>query len=226
MENSFPLFASEQNGSDTLRLAQWNRMNPGGKSENASAGEVYRWPGFCIRTPLAWITVHWYKWPLIEKTFICLRITTISTPLSLICSCLYLSILLSLQLSVSVLFLCNRSVQIFFYISFCFIISLSLSLSRSLLLSPSLSLGIRHSMIFPWHVVEVITPSHSLPHSISIIFLNLPAQSEVRISFSLSLINLSHLPFFHFPLYTPSDMPTPNSHFSLSPLNHPRQLLS
>jgi len=48
-------------------------------------------------------------------------------------------------------------------------------------------------------VVEVITPSLSLalPHFISLIFLNLPSQSEVRISFSLSLINLSHLLFFH-----------------------------
>lgn len=60
-----------------------------------------------------------------------------------------------------------------------------------------------HSKIFLWHVVEVITPSLFLSHSIFLIFLNLPAQSEVRISFSLSLINLLHLPFFYFPLPPP-----------------------
>lgn len=80
-----------------------------------------------------------------------------------------------------------------------FIIS-SLSLSLPFSLTPSLSLGIRHSKIFLWHVVKVITPSLSLPQSISLIFLNLPAQSEVRISFSLSLINLLHLPVLYFSL--------------------------
>lgn len=75
----------------------------------------------------------------------------------------------------------------------------NLPVSHTLFLSLSLSLGIRHSKIFLWHVVEVITPSFSLPHSISLIFLNLPAQSEVRISFSLSLINLLHLPLLQLP---------------------------
>lgn len=69
-------------------------------------------------------------------------------------------------------------------------------LYHNLSLFLSLSFSIRHSQIFLWHVVQVITPSLFLSHSISLIFLNLPAQSEVRISFSLSLINLLHLPFF------------------------------
>lgn len=79
--------------------------------------------------------------------------------------------------------------------------------------SLSLSLSIRHSKISLLHV-EVITPSLSLPHSVSLIFLNLPAQSEVRISFSLFLINLLHLPFyFHLP---PSLSLSPSSARSLS----------
>lgn len=105
----------------------------------------------------------------------------------------------------------------------------NLPVSHTLFLSLSLSLGIRHSKIFLWHVVEVITPSFSLPHSISLIFLNLPAQSEVRISFSLSLINLLHLPLLQLPppfslislflSLSPSLLPD-------SPLDHPHQLLS
>lgn len=103
---------------------------------------------------------------------------------------------MSLQIFLSFLLLCASTLYVvvgFFYLSLHFIIP-------PLPLSLSLSLGIRHSKIYLWHVVEVITPSLSLPHSISLIFLNLPAQSEVRISFSLSLINLLHLPFFYFPL--------------------------
>lgn len=54
--------------------------------------------------------------------------------------------------------------------------------------------------------------------SISLIFLNLPAQSKVRISFWLSLISLSHLPS------------SPTSSFVLAPSplpfpDHPHQLL-
>lgn len=157
------------------------------------------------------------------KTFIISGITTVRTPLSLIC--FYLLVLLSLWLFVSLSSPAHSLCMLFFYLLLCFIISPS----HTLFFSRSLSLGIRHSKIFLWHVVEVITPSFSLPHSISLIFLNLPAQSEVRISFSLSLINLLHLPLLQLPppfslislflCLSPSLLPD-------SPLDHPHQLLS
>lgn len=54
--------------------------------------------------------------------------------------------------------------------------------------------------MFLWHLRDIIAKSLAppLPHSISLIFLNLSAQAEVRISFSPPLINLVRLPVFHF----------------------------
>lgn len=54
--------------------------------------------------------------------------------------------------------------------------------------------------MFLWHLRDIIAKSLPPPtlHSISLIFLNLSAQTEVRIRFSPSLINLLRLPFFHF----------------------------
>lgn len=54
------------------------------------------------------------------------------------------------------------------------------------------------SQTFLWLVAQVITPSHSIHHSISLIFPNLPAQSEVRITFS---------PVFHQSLSPPLLIP-------------------
>jgi len=60
IESRFLLFASkkEQNVKKlSQRLAQYKRMNPNGKSQwKRVAGEVFRWPEFCIYAPMAWIT--------------------------------------------------------------------------------------------------------------------------------------------------------------------------
>lgn len=143
---------------------------------------------FCIYAPIARITELRQKRPPLYGTF---RLSW-----SLICTRTSLSTRspITLHLRLFLLPPYHSLFKSFFFTlpTICFTISPSQSPFHCL------SLSISHSEICLWHVVEVITQTPSLPHSISLIFPNLPSQSEVRISFSLSLINLSHLPFFHF----------------------------